>query len=348
MRVLVLLMLGLGLTVAAFRSQSTTTETKACRSATEIATAGVPADANVFSQILIQSSDGGSTWQDIRPMLPHPLNIRRMMADQGELFVALDKDGLFRSEAPEKGKWQQEIGSQFFKERQVLNIFPGRFGHYVTTTGEAGLYRKIPSTEMWQTMHDSLQHRFIGGVLELENGAILVSSERDIVKTMDDGKTWKRVIVRNGITQLVASGNAIFASCTDGILRSTDGGEHWKLVLNDEADDFKTIALQDGIAAIRIGDSWSNIGQGEGLRISKDGGDTWKTIDIGQMMPKVTDIRQAGKYLFCAHNEGISRSADGGKNWELVYPYTLQNQQEFLNLQVSGNTIYAILMRGGC
>jgi photosystem II stability/assembly factor-like uncharacterized protein len=82
------------------------------------------------------------------------------------------------------------------------------------------------------------------------------------------------------------------------------------------------------------------------VRASYDGGKTWQAIDAG-LPPsmKISSIIQMGDYFFCGHPNGIYRSRDKGKTWQLILP-SIENK--VFNLSVSGNVIYAIPSAGGC
>jgi hypothetical protein len=99
------------------------------------------------------------------------------------------------------------------------------------------------------------------------------------------------------------------------------------------------------------------------LRTSYDGGKTWQPIEAGpqekvfidsiwrtwddrpRMKAFMTPIIQVGENLFCVHPDGIFRSADKGKTWQLSLPSV---KGKVLHVFVSGNVIYAVSGRGGC
>jgi photosystem II stability/assembly factor-like uncharacterized protein len=76
------------------------------------------------------------------------------------------------------------------------------------------------------------------------------------------------------------------------------------------------------------------------IRISLDSGKTWKAIDEG-LPPAlyILSIKQIGKYFVFSHPDGIFRSSDMGKTWQLLLP---SPGSKIFKLSVSGIVIYGI------
>jgi photosystem II stability/assembly factor-like uncharacterized protein len=147
-------------------------------------------------------------------------------------------------------------------------------------------------------------------------------------------------------------------------VRSTDGGEHWERALSDPGAAYQASAIEQGFAAVRAAGPWNKCDAIEAilLRTSTDGGKTWQRMDEGLAVAEgtyvfekatspitaISDFEQLGKYLFCSHQTGISRSADGGKTWQLVLPAPVSGKPWVFELSKSGQTIVAALRWGGC
>lgn len=301
--------------------------------------------------VVFQSADNGKTWQDVSAGLPADLPVAYIHA-AGDLVFAGSRDGvLYSSSAPETGIWKREEIGAGLLNGPLTGIYSGQKGPYATFAGEdpdgllvqGGIYRKNPETGKWRALHGSLKAKTVETVLEMPDGALLVGCNNGIFKSADDGKTWKQVYTEGRVLSLAATDNVLLASVWGaGVLRSTDGGKTWNWALNDGGTANKLSVVEGHFALF---------GMTRRVRQSADNGQTWKPMD-SEGLPLsgvVYELGQVGKYLFCCHNAGIYRSADGGKNWELVRRapdtwetgYQLSGQGTMLQMRVSGRKIYA-------
>ena len=129
-----------------------------------------------------------------------------------------------------------------------------------------------------------------------------------------------------------------------GILSSTDDGENWDLVVNEQRRGFVVESIKGGFA---VGFD-RTAKDTRRLRTSYDGGKTWQSIDEG--LPanlNITSVIQVGEDFFCSHSAGILKSSDKGKTWkEVLLLPSIKNK--VFNLAVSGNVIYVIPKLRGC
>lgn len=131
-------------------------------------------------------------------------------------------------------------------------------------------------------------------------------------------------------------------------MRSTDGGEHWDWTLTEDGLAFTMESTTVGLIAITDGRmSWQEARTKEKanrLRISTDQGKTWQRMELN--LPNnlvIYDIQQAGKYLFCSCDNGVYRTADLGKHWDLVREHS---GESMIQLVVSGDVLYAVRISG--
>lgn len=113
-------------------------------------------------------------------------------------------------------------------------------------------------------------------------------------------------------------------------------------MLNEGGVGIAVEVIENGFAAINFNTS----SESRRIRVSYDGGTSWQAIDKGiPASLSIASIKQVGKYFFCGHPDGIFRSADNGKSWELLWPSI---GEKVFNLEVVDGVIYAVAMDGGC
>jgi len=310
------------------------------------------------AKIVFKSTDGGQTWQDISQGLPENL---RKESIKGNSFFANDKglfirvgNGLYHSTPNATAPfWTKEISPD-----EHSSIAPGKPGTFANNYWGINL-KKANGTSVWSPIFEIFQETRIRSVFETAGGTIFIGIDRGFFKTADNGKTWKHVHTGNLVGHLAELNGVLVAISMGTIIRSTDNGENWSVVGSEGVVAWDVKQIKGGFAAI-TSDSKSNT---RGLSTSYDGGKTWQPIEAG-LQNKVfidsiwrtwndrpivqafmTSIIQVGENFFSLHRDGIFRSSDKGKTWELLLPSV---EGKVFNLFVSGNVIYAIPSKGGC
>lgn len=300
--------------------------------------------------ILFQSSDNGNTWQNLRAALPAKLRVSYAFAQNAELYLGAADGVLYHSSNPKSGFWEREVVSETLPKEAITGIFSGHSGLYVSVFGQ-GFFRKKTGTTTWQPMHQTLKEKNVHVVLENVDGSIFVACPGGIYESDDDCKTWKHVLKEQWVTSLTASGNVLVCNSNRGVLRSTDNGQHWELVLHDEDAAFKTKFINGRFIAIRVGGTWlSQVDYlPQSTLVSNDNGKTWERFNGALLSDKrIYDLEEAGTYLFSSHKIGVSRSKDGGKTWELVGSTAILGDAQQFELVVVGQVVFAVVMNWGC
>jgi photosystem II stability/assembly factor-like uncharacterized protein len=293
------------------------------------------------TNIVFRSNDGGQTWQDISEGLPENLQGDGIQRDA---FFANDSglslragNGIYHSKPNSTAPfWTKEI----FSDKQG-SIAPGKTGIFAYNW-DGQFLQKINGTSLWSPVYTNLQENEVRTVFETSGGTVFIGSENGLFKSTNSGKTWKQVRARGWVMQLVESNGVLMARSQNGILRSTDDGENWDCMLNEGGVGNDIERIKGGFAAIV---SNTHL-MARTVRASYDGGKTWQPIDAGLPADlRIASIIQVGEYFFCGHPNGIYRSSDKGKTWQLLLP-SIENK--VFNLSVSGKVIYAIPRSGGC
>lgn len=322
--------------------------------------------------IVLRSTDGGQTWQDISKGLPENLQregvwSRGLFANNRGLYLRTG-NGVYHSEPNSTTSfWTKEIlpGKQ-------CEIAPGKNGIFAYNF-RGQFLKKTNGTSDWSPMYTNFQEQAVRinktidwmytnykekqvcSVFETTEGTVFIGSNNALFKSTNNGKTWKYVHVGGWVMKIVESNGVLLVATTQGVLRSTDDGETWDRVINEEGAGIAVERIDGGFAAI----AYNTTTQTNTIYISRDSGKTWNDIGeelqpfwnssliklIGGLQPSsnISSIKQVGKYLICGRSDGIFRSSDMGKTWKLLLP-SLENRG--FDLSVSGSVIYAIPNKG--
>ena len=284
--------------------------------------------------------------------------------------VAKDSDAAESSKPEEKA----------FKGMKYRLIGPFRGGRSLTAAGipgdpttyyfgatGGGVWKSTDGAMSWSSVFDKEGTSAIGSIaVANSNHNILyvgtgeacirgnISHGDGVYKTLDGGKTWKNVGLKDSraigkviinpanpdIAFVAALGHVYGPNTERGIFRTTDGGKTWEKVLyKDENTGGIDVAFDPHNPNILFAalwqarrTSWSmdDGGPGSGLYRSNDGGTTWKHIEehglpkgpYGKIGVAVASNSDRVYALIEAHNPdgGLYRSDDGGESWQLVNP----------------------------
>ncbi len=187
-----------------------------------------------------------------------------------------------------------------------------------------------------------------------------VNTGGGIFKSIDGGKTWTkmgldkskaihRIIIHRDYPDIVyaaALGSPWGEHKERGVFRTTDGGKTWENILyvNDLTGPGDMVVDPDNPNKMIVGmwehkrTPWDFIsgGEGSGLYLTYDGGETWKKITSEEGLPK-GDLGRIGLAfapskshivyaLIEAEENGLYKSIDGGENWSLVSKENIGNR----------------------
>ncbi len=327
-------------------SPSTTTTT--LNSATANST---PANdvAPTATNIILQSKDGGQTWQDISLDLPENGEPQDFFAGESDVYLRL-KNSMYHSKSNSATPvWEKANVPDPGKASIVFN----RSG--VMAYNYAGeVYKKVPVTGTWMQIYQDFKKHSMRTIFETSNGTLFLGFDSGLYKSADKGKSWKQVQSEGWLGNFVESEGVLMGTGQKGIMRSTDNGEHWEWVISEGGVGIAVERIDGGFAAI----SYNTRTQSRRIRISLDSGKTWSAIDesIQPLLyipsfngfsdaASISSIKQMGNYFICGHPTGILLSGDKGKTWKVVHKGV---DQKVFKVFASGNTLYAVLMNMGC
>jgi hypothetical protein len=315
-------------------------------------------DKSIAANIVFKSIDDGQTWQDISKGLPGNL---REDGIQRNSFFANDKglylrvgNGLYHSTPNATAPfWTIEMLPE--EDSSIAPRKPAIFAYNYWGVN----LKKTNGMSIWSPIFKNFQEPRIRSVFETTGGAIFIGTDRGLFKTGNSGRTWKHVYAGGLVGNLAESNGILVGTSMRRIIRSSDNGENWALGTSEHALTFDVKQIKGGFAAI-TSSSESNTRR---IRTSYDGGKTWQPIDASlqgkvftdsvrrtwndrlRLQAFMTSIIKVGENFFCAHPDGIFKSSDKGRTWNLLLPSI---EDKVFNLFVSGNVIYAIPSKGGC
>src|SRR5713226_7211362 len=265
-----------------------------------------------------------------------------------------------------------------FKGMKYRVIGPFRGGRSLTASGIAGdsttyyfgatgggVWKTTDGAVTWTSVFDKQGTSAIGSLAIAPSDTNIVyvgtgeacirgniSHGDGVYKTLDGGKTWKNVGLRDtraigklivhprnpDIVYVAALGHPFGTNAERGIFRTMDGGKTWEKVLyKDENTGGIDIAFDPNNANILFAALWQvrrtpysldSGGPGSGPYRSNDGGATWKHLE-GSGLPKgpwgrvgvvVASNSDRVYALIQSAEGGLYRSDDGGEKWQIVNP----------------------------
>lgn len=197
----------------------------------------------------------------------------------------------------------------FFFDEQVMYM-----------SGNEGLIiRSVDGGEKWETLNTGVTNQLWALHFVDRKTGYACGSAGIIIKTIDGGISWKPLNsgVSNQLYDFEATDSgALFASGSNVLLRSDDGGDNWTKVT-----DFPFMAPADWIRSIKFVNSTTAYACADIGRIYKstDGGESWARLpSITQEALFELDFVNENLGYVCGYNGTILKTQDGGMNWEIL------------------------------
>ncbi len=276
------------------------------------------------------STNQGRTWYMTRSAgLDRPVSAiapSPRYAEDATLLVGTDGGGVMRS-ADRGNHWAQANFRLLDLNVLALACAPvWEKNEPVFAATADGVYRSTNGGRAWRGVGVGLEGKVVQALVVspqyAEDHTLFAGTEADgIYRSTDGGRSWLPCGVGAGgatINCLWVSPNfgrdrLVLAGTSAGILRSTDGGNTWDVVYQDEE---LVLALAGTASAICAGTLE------QGILRSSDGGQTWQVSNNGlaarAFLRMLTVAEQPALILAFGPQEGVVMSRDAGKSWQPV------------------------------
>jgi photosystem II stability/assembly factor-like uncharacterized protein len=305
---------------------------------------------------LYRRTEGDDHWQSITRGLPEDPQVRALLVhpENPNVIYAGTQQGPYRSE--DRGEhWEAleahkgDVWSLAFHPNDPDIVYAGYEPCAVYRSQDGGAHWQKMDTDQVKFPHITtymrpLGKRVIGIAADPSNptdmyGAIEVGG---LIASRDGGESWKQVLdgpyVRNntldlhGVQVSPAAPGTVFIITQIAMFRSRERGEYWEHIQVEEMfpggsycrglivapDDPKKMYLAAGAGG---GGAPAGTQEAGALFRSRDTGETWERVDIGDTPPRrmfqIAIDRAAPSNVYCCDYEGrVYSSHDGGNQWQ--------------------------------
>src|SRR5579859_975853 len=273
----------------------------------------------------------------------------------------------------------QKINLEQFKNLKPRNVGPAGMSGRITTidvvldnpniiylgSASGGVWKTENNGNTWTPVFDEQPTQNIGTVaIQQSNPSTVwvgtgegnprnsVNIGEGIFKSLDAGKTWKRMGLENtrdlhriiidpvnpGTIYVAAIGNPYGIHPERGVFKSTDGGDTWtKILYTNDTTGCTDLVMDPSNPNRLLASMWQHRrtpwdfksgGPGSGLYLTTDGGKNWKRLGKTEGLPDgeygkiglafATNQPSRVYALVEATKNGLYKSDDGGAKWELV------------------------------
>ena len=306
---------------------------------------------------LLRRADGEDQWEDISKGLPANPQVRALAIrpDDPQVLYAGTQQGVYRSddrgghwEALEAARPEQDVWSLAISPNDPDVIFAGYEPCSIARSQDAGAtWQKMDTSKVVfphiTTYMPPLGKRVIGMDFDPSDPSDMYAAIEvgGLLASRDGGESWLSVIdgpyLRNNTLDLhavrvsAAAPSTVHIATQIAMFRSRDKGGRWEHVQVEEMfpggsycrdllvapDDPNTIYLAAGAGG---GAAPPDTVQEGALFRSRDVGETWEKLDLGEVPPgrmmQVAIDPAAPEHIYCtAYSGEVYSSSDGGAHW---------------------------------
>ncbi|HEY3429910.1 MAG TPA: sialidase family protein [Cyclobacteriaceae bacterium] len=201
------------------------------------------------SNMILQSKDGGLTWQDISQSLPEAEQPQDFFTRASGLYLRVNNVLYHSNSNLNMPVWEKEENTSLTFNRPGIVESEG----VLMATGQQGIRRSTDRGKHWEWV---ISEGGVGIAIEKINGGFAAiayntnTTSRRVHISTDGGETWK--IISEGlrpsksISSITQMGNYLICGHPDGIFRSSDMGKTWTSVhpAVEEVKDTRPIQIE--------------------------------------------------------------------------------------------------------
>ena len=208
------------------------------------------------------------------------------------------------------------IGSLVTDPHQRGVIYAGTSNYRAPGT----LWVSSDAGESWSNLGSASSAVRAIGVDPLASGRLFAAVQYDsfivhrswVYRSSNGGRSWTQLDLDDSFVHSFAFSappGVLFAAGSNGLLKTTDGGDSWTVVYNPTW----------GITAVVVDPSNASRVYAAGLGVSRslDRGSTWENVSVGSAYVYSLAVAATQPALiFAGTDSGVFRSQDGGATWE--------------------------------
>lgn len=267
---------------------------------------------------IFRSIDNGNNWVPVNEGIYNESTWATSINLSNHIFVGTNGGGIFRS-VNNGSHWDQINDGLINTSIYDLAIDPNN--RILAGTDGNGLFSSTNSGESWQRFDFPAPR--VKSVAINTSGTIFAGTyEQGMFRSTDDGLSWEPIsnglpanVIDNAIKAILVKpeNNYIFLATPNGVFRSTDDGVIWTQLLDSSA--YVNCLAMNSRGHILAGVHPRIF---KGVYLSKDNGEHW--TNIGLILESISAITiNSQDHIFAGtYFDGIYRSTDDGKSWELI------------------------------
>ena len=272
---------------------------------------------------LMLSNDFGYSWVNASEGLPADLQVSFMEMLNGEMVIASDNMGIFKSDT-NLTHWKQ-IGRDLPGTKinalhvEDSTLFIGVF--------RQGIFKSENMGKNWLPLSFNLPDQNVQAICTYNN-QLVAGTDTGIFILPKKGQIWEPTSVTEQVVSIFEKEGILVAGTSQGTVVSDDGGKSWNWVSREGAVHY-THSVGNRIFELCLNGD---------LYYSDDWGQHWVESKYEPRVSSyVYEMVKVGDYLVMSNNYGIHQSAENGHSWQLIYRTETMGFFDFL---VIGNTIY--------